>query len=222
MDKEIWKDVVGYEGLYQVSNKGRVKSIARVIERKNGAKLPVSEKILAFNKTKVTKRHPRVRYNVQLWKNNEKKVCAVSRLVAIAFIPNPDNKPQVNHIDGNPTNNCVENLEWVTNSENVKHAYENGLIVPNKKALYKQKTCRPIRGIHRETGGYAEFSSVHEGARALGVTVMAISNVVRHNSKVEYDKRACKGYEFEYVNESVETIENVFNNKDRWLLGRNE
>jgi len=64
---------------------------------------------------------------VELWKNNKKKHCSVHRLIAIAFIPNEHNKPQVNHIDGNPLNNSIENLEWVTDSENKFHAYRTGL-----------------------------------------------------------------------------------------------
>lgn len=224
MNYEIWKDIEGYEGLYQVSNKGRIKSVARVLQRKNGVKLPLPEKILSFTKSKPTKRHPKIRYSVQLWKENEKRLLSVHRVVAKAFIPNPKNKPQINHIDGDTTNNCIENLEWVTAQENVRHAFENGLIKPNLKALKSKalKAGEVIRGVHRETGGYAEFSSIHEAARALGVTVMSISNVVRHNSKCEYDKRACKGYEFEYVNKSVETTENIFNSKDRFLLNISE
>jgi len=120
--EEIWKDIAGYEGCYQVSNKGRMKSLLRVVKHLTGGKLTVSEKILTLK--------DRNGYDhISLWKENIEKRFKVHRLVAQAFIPNPENKPQVNHIDGDRKNNHVSNLEWVTGKENAQHAIKTGLTV---------------------------------------------------------------------------------------------
>lgn len=116
--KEIWKDIIEYEGLYQVSNKGRVKSLSRIIEGRWGNTL-LKEKLL--NPT-----YYKGYAKVGLTKSGKLKHNALHRLIAIAFIPNPNNKPCINHIDCNPSNNSIENLEWVTYQENILHAEQNG------------------------------------------------------------------------------------------------
>lgn len=117
---EVWKDVVGYEGLYQVSNLGRVKSVERYKDN-NGTKQLVKEKI------KATRKDKQGYLLLDLYKNNKSKTVRVHRLVAQAFIPNPQNKETVNHIDGNKENNTVENLEWATQKEQNEHIYRTGL-----------------------------------------------------------------------------------------------
>lgn len=107
---EEWRDVEGYESLYQVSNLGRVKSLERVVMN-NGGLQHKYEKILKFNVS-------RGYHIVHLSKEGKVKAFTVHRLVAIAFIPNEDNKPNVDHIDTNPSNNHVDNLRWVTQHEN--------------------------------------------------------------------------------------------------------
>ena len=119
--QETWKDIDGYEGLYQISNLGRVKSLNKVIIKKNGVHHPFKEKILSHevnNKGYIT---------TTLCKNTKIKVFLVHRLVAKAFIPNPNNLSQVNHKDGNKENNHANNLEWCTQSINMRHAYKQGL-----------------------------------------------------------------------------------------------
>lgn len=111
--EEIWKDVEGFERLYQVSNLGNVKSLANSKTK--------SEKILKYSLGR------RGYCQVVLSKSNNKYYMRVHRLVAQAFIPNPENKPEVNHINGIRNDNRVENLEWCTQSENQIHAYRIGL-----------------------------------------------------------------------------------------------
>ena len=110
--REIWKPIEGYEGFYEVSNTGKVRSLDRVIvtETHLNGKL-IKGKILKNN---VTRNYNRVNLCV----GNVRQKHRVARLVAIAFLPNPDNKPQVNHIDENTLNDSVENLEWCTSKEN--------------------------------------------------------------------------------------------------------
>ena len=107
--KEIWKDIKGYEGLYQVSNLGNVRSMDRIT--RDGRKI----------KGKNIKPHTNgnSRYlRVALCNNGKIKYENIHRLVAKAFIPNPENKPEVNHKDENPSNNFIDNLEWMTSKEN--------------------------------------------------------------------------------------------------------
>lgn len=113
-EAEIWKDIEGYEGLYQVSNKGRVKSMDRYADN-NGTLQFRPERILKQN---IQKAGRNKRCAVALSKNAKIKMVRVHRLVAKAFIPNPENKPFIDHIDTDSTNNNVENLRWVTAKEN--------------------------------------------------------------------------------------------------------
>lgn len=114
METEIWKPLKDYEGLYEISNMGRVRSL---IKRGNNT-----------HKIRKTGLDVATGYiNIQLRKNNKPLTKRVHRLVAEAFVPNPDNKPVVNHIDGNKKNCRADNLEWMTYSENTLHSFKNGL-----------------------------------------------------------------------------------------------
>jgi len=125
MKLEQWKDIINYEGFYKISNFGNVKSVDRYVNSKNGSK---SLKIGRIKKAGVTNGY-RV---VLLSKFNKEKGFGVHRLVAMHFIENIKNKPEVNHKDGNRLNNHVDNLEWCTSSENSKHSYENKLQISRK------------------------------------------------------------------------------------------
>lgn len=117
---EIYKDIIGYEGLYQISNFGMVKSLQKKINKKNGATVIFPEVIL--------KQSIRSGYKcVCLYKIKSKQSFSVHRLIAIHFIENPLNKPQINHKNGIKTDNIIDNLEWVTAKENSIHSYLNNL-----------------------------------------------------------------------------------------------
>lgn len=132
-EQEILKDVVGYEGLYQVSNWGRIKSLARTVYKDyRNSKTAVIKGIAKCNKPDIIMslfKNDHGYYSVMLTKNHKKKNHKVHQLVAKAFIPNPENKEMINHIDCNRLNNRVENLEWCTNRENQLHAIAHGLKV---------------------------------------------------------------------------------------------
>lgn len=122
--KELWVDINGFEGLYQVSNKGNIKSLSRYDEYLRCGKLtrrPRKEKLLKFKIDKYGY------FTVCLRKDNKNHYFTVHRLVANNFLLNPESKPTVNHIDGDKLNNNVSNLEFATVSENTKHAYDTGL-----------------------------------------------------------------------------------------------
>lgn len=118
---EVWKDIEGYEGLYQISNLGRVKSLERKIKRRNDRIQTVKERILKLNLNKEGY------HTVKLHKKGKGKTYLVHRLVANTFITNPDNKLEVNHINGVKNDNNVNNLEWNTRKENMRHAVDNRL-----------------------------------------------------------------------------------------------
>lgn len=177
---ELWKDVVGYEGLYQVSNLGRVRSLPNshhldsIIMRQSKGKVGYMRVPLAKNKT----------HRMKL----------VHRLVAEAFIPNPKNKPQVNHKNGRKDCNIVSNLEWATRSENQKHAYrELGRV--NKGG------CRPRPIICVEMGRV--FESVIQASRVTGIDQWNIGSVASHRPRIQkgrvYYKQTAGGYHWRYI-----------------------
>tara|TARA_R110000851_G_scaffold282271_1_gene435772 strand:+ start:682 stop:1221 length:540 start_codon:yes stop_codon:yes gene_type:complete len=120
---EVWKPVLSHKGLYEVSNKGRVKSLGRSTVNKNGRKVTKLEKILSGG-VNVRGYHQVYLYDIC----GDRSLVTTHRLVAIYFIDNPSDFPIINHKDGNKINNFADNLEWCTPSHNTKHAYDNGLI----------------------------------------------------------------------------------------------
>lgn len=161
LPNEEWRDVIGYEGLYQVSNMGRVKSFCEVRPR-----------ILSPCPNK------KGYYMVHLHKDGRKKNFGIHVLVANAFIPNPEKKPEVNHKNGDKTINAVWNLEWATSKENQQHAIRTGLQKPGPRRKRVQLTIEQIREVRQiciPGDGYCGIASF---ARKFGVSNGVISDIV--------------------------------------------
>lgn len=168
---EIWKDVKEFEGLYQVSNFGGVKS-------------------LNYNHTgKERVLRPRLAntgyYLVGLWENGKKREKPIHRLVAETFINNPNNLECVNHINGIKTDNRIENLEWITRKENNIHAIRAGLVKEFNGGKKKPIRCPELN---------MNFESIHDAARCFNCSPVSIQHILRGRMNQLYKK-----YTFAYV-----------------------
>lgn len=153
MNEEIWKEITGYEGYFEVSNLGNFRSKDREVPSRWGGTRPYPGKSLKVEEMQDGYKR------IVLMKDAKKKRYMCHRLVAETFIPNPDNKPYVNHIDGNRGNNCVSNLEWCTQSENEQHA------VHTLGKTMKGKTGpKPVKCIELDK----EFRSMKAAVEFLG------------------------------------------------------
>lgn len=141
---EVWRDVIGYEGHYQVSSHGRIKSLARYM--RPARPVWIQERIVSIHE------FGRGYMYVVLCKNNKKTNFCVHRLVAMAFIPNPEGKREVNHKDMNKKNNRVDNLEWVTSAENKKHAADHGISNRGERAGQAKLTTVDVLAIRAMAG----------------------------------------------------------------------
>ena len=183
MDEE-WKDIKNFEGYYQVSNLGRIRSLDRyVIANKHGGKKLLKSRIMKTTKVKGRDGDNSHYLCVNLRKEGKNKVCMVHRLVAEAFIPNPDNLPVPNHIDGNKSNNIVTNLEWTTYSENNQHALDTNLRNPRGTVICQYDLNHNF---------IKEYKSVIEASRENGYNYSSISHCLNGRQKTY------KGYIWEY------------------------
>lgn len=171
-DGEVWKDVAGYEGYYQISNKGRVKSLERTVYT------PLHKEKIVYERLMSLKPNKHGYSELRLNKDGNRECFKCHRLVAIAFIPNPENKPQINHINGIKTDNRVENLEWCTRKENMQHAFEIGLMPRGENRFSSKLTDDQVLAIRKM--GFKQNQS--ETARQLGVSRSSIQDIM-HNRK---------------------------------------
>lgn len=198
-----WRPVAGYEGLYEVNNLGEVRRLEGKVLMKDGHIKTVKERIL--KPSLAGRGYP----YVNLSKYGVSHLVSIHRLVAIAFIPNPDNLPQVNHKNENKTDNRVENLEWCTNLYNMTYndrhiragLAERGKVAHNRKEVIQ----------YTLDGQYvASYSSVVECANNLGCSESGIRAVIYGKHK------SCKGFKFEYSDGSGKwSDEDIRRQKDR-------
>lgn len=160
---EIWKDIEGYEGLYQVSNLGNVKRLPK--------KNTIANKLRA---ERILVPHIVNKYYYVVLSNRKPKTFKLSRIVAKAFIPNPENKPQVNHKNGIKTDDRVENLEWNTASENQRHSID---------VLGKKFSSKPVSQFNLDGIFVKSFDSQNEAANYFGGTPSNISQCISGKSK---------------------------------------
>ena len=217
MNTEIFKDVIGFEGFYQISNLGNVRSIDRIVKSRWGTDKPIRSQLLAQSLD--TNKKPY--YKVVLSKNGNKTSFCIHRLVAEAFISNPENKKTVNHINGIKSDNSVSNLEWNTHSENVLHSYKNGLQIakkhtpetiarmriikkdskPSKEALCKSAEVRKLNGIdvlELTTDKVYKLWSIYN---KLGIHIAVVRNSYEKDRPIAWGK--FKGMKFKKLNNSI-------------------
>ena len=166
---ERWKNIKGYEGFYQVSNLGRVKSVERKHSFKEKFRI-VHERIL---KPCLTKGYKQIR----LCKNSKMSSFYIHRLLAIAFIPNLENKPHINHLNGIITDNSLDNLEWCTHQENMTHAWNIGLIDNSGEKCGTSKLTKLDVAYIRKTN-----KTQHELAKQFKVSQPNISDIINNKT----------------------------------------
>ncbi len=179
--REEWRPVKDYEGLYEVSNMGNVKSLGNGKSRNSNN-----------NKERILKPSGNgIGYlRVQLWKDGKKKQCLVHRLVATAFCENQMGYTEVNHLDEDKTNNCADNLEWCSRSYN--NSYNDKAKKAGKKVA--EKLSKPVLAIHKINGLILEFPSAHEASRVLRIDQGSITRCCQGK------QMTAKGYTFFYAN----------------------
>jgi len=182
VDEEIWKDVIDYEDYYQISSFGTIFSKERKVYSESGI-------LLRINSPKKVKPFEDRYQNVGLNKNRVQKRFNVHRLVAIMFIPNPKNKPQVNHIDGNKLNNNVNNLEWCTSSENIQHSWDNGLSKPAIISTERRKEI--LENAHASLRG----KPAHNKGQRKEIVHGTISGYSYHSCRCDLCKKSYSDYQ---------------------------
>lgn len=182
---EEWRDIAGYEGLYQISNLGRVKSLPRTIRYGWGYNKVVVQQEMIRKSTQKKNGY----WFITLKKDNKQKQFLIHRLVAEAFLENKNNYQWVNHKDENPSNNCVTNLEWCTPKYNANYGDRNKKIsLANRgKKHYKSKTVMCV-----ETG--IIYASTGEAERETGIKSYNIRKCANGTTKNP------NGYHWKYVN----------------------
>lgn len=180
---EIWKDIPGYEGKYQVSSMGRVKSLDRILPHKEYGTGHIKERILKQNWA-----GPKPGYLIVFLHkgHGEQHIFRVHRLVAQAFLPRIEGKDVVNHKDCDRSNNCVENLEWCTGVENTRHAWEHGRCDDIGK-----KQSKAV--VNVDTG--ERFDSIKDACDKYGVSHRAIYQVANGQNQ------KCRGYHWQFADE---------------------
>ena len=189
LNDEYWVDVPDYEGLYSISNKGRIKSISRI---KNGGTRFEYKSRECLLKPSITKDGY---LTVYLCKNGIRKAHAIHRLVAIAFIDNNNELSDVNHKDENKLNNCVENLEWCSKAYNIKYGTRT------------QRVSKRISQYSKDGALLNTFNSVKEASRLTGIGTSnihnsAINKTVVKNGK-EYICRSAGGFIWKYLDKEI-------------------
>lgn len=180
MSEEIWKDIPGYEGVYQASTLGRIRSLDRTIIRSASKRRGPHEAKLKGQVIKPVLRKD----GYAVVPLGKKSPCTrVHQIVAKTFIPNPENKPEVNHIDGKKSNNAVTNLEWCTTSENQLHSC--------RVLGHKPQNMKPVRCV--ETGEIFESAqAAAKGNRSMGTRINMVCNHY-------YGRKTCNGLHWEYL-----------------------
>lgn len=159
--REEWRDIKGFEGLYQISNMGNVKSLERTVWNSRGYYVTVPERIRKARKNRYGYLY------VALWKEGKRKQYMIHRLVASAFLNNADNLPEINHKDEDKTNNTVDNLEWCDRSYNCNYGTRNKKI--SEKMTNSSKLGKSVIGINKVSGLIVEFPYVREASRQTGI-----------------------------------------------------
>ena len=191
MENEVWKDIVGYEGLYQVSNLGRVKSLKRKVYAGRNRMRWQHERIMSNNRT-----NGNGYIIVSLNKESKSETKYVHRLVAESFIENPNNYKYINHKDENKSNNKVSNLEWCTAQYN--STYNDLHIRNSKKMINNPKISKKIYQLDEDNNIINVFPSISEASRQFNVSNQAISDCLRGIQKHS------AGYKWKYADEELQ------------------
>ena len=194
--EEIWKDIKGYEGLYQVSTMGRIRSIDRFVNSREGRQKPIKGKLIKIFRN-------RGGYlQVNLWRNMKYKTYLVHRLVATTYIPNPLNLSQINHIDEDKENNRIENLEWCDAQYNNNYGTKperisekrKGMTMPRHAVLVsKRKRSKHIIQMDLDGNEIMGWLSGHDCERETGYDQGLIGSVCNGKYRQAY------GYRWKYV-----------------------
>lgn len=181
--QEIWVDLIGAEGLYKLSNNGILMSLSKTWICGQNTIRSKPDSIMSWANDENGYSIASVRIN------GKKKMISLHRQLAIHFIPNPENKPQINHKDGNTRNNNISNLEWATQSENTKHAYDTGLF--RKRFEEESFNGKSVKITKKKTGEIFIFPTLTKAAKDMGIHITTISQNLNGNAK-------SWNYKFEY------------------------
>lgn len=163
--EEIWCEIEGSNGWYEISSTGRIRGVDRILIKSNGSPCTVRGRVLCQNINRGGYCQCYIAYM------GKKRTVSTHRLVALSFVPNPENKPEVNHIDGNKQNNNASNLEWCTPSENITHSYKLNLRVPiyaGKSGVLHNRSLG-VEMFDMDMNKVNSFGSLGEAFRETGI-----------------------------------------------------